>query len=318
MAIDPASVSVVVPCLNEHHTISDLASRLSTELPGAEIIIVDDGSSPPIPNMAEAVVLRHPYNIGNGAAIKTGARHASRDFLVFLDADGQHDPQDIRRLLDKLDEGYDLVVGARSMDSQASMGRWLANHVYNRFASVLTGFKIQDLTSGFRAARAKPFKNFLYLLPNGFSYPTTSTMAFFRCGYSVAYIPIQAAQRVGKSKIRLFKDGLKFLVIILRIGTLFSPMRFFLPLSFAIFLIATSYYGYTYITANRFTNMSAVLYLSSLFTFLFGIVSEQISALHYRYSEERRRSSDLQTRATDFPAGPREAPQPASVLRKTS
>lgn len=318
MTIDSHNVSVVLPCLNEHQSIADLARRLCDELPGAEVIIVDDGSSPPIPVLKEAIVLRHPYNIGNGAAIKTGARHASRDFLVFLDADGQHDPRDITRLLEKLNEGYDLVVGARSMNSQASAGRWIANQLYNRFASVLTGFRIQDLTSGFRAARAKPFKNFLYLLPNGFSYPTTSTMAFFRCGYSVAYIPIRAARRVGKSKISLLKDGVKFLVIILRIGTLFSPMRFFLPLSFAIFLIATGYYGYTYITANRFTNMSAVLYLSSLFTFLFGIVSEQISALHYRYSEERRRSTDMRTRGNDVPPDRFNDAPTTPILRKTN
>ncbi len=307
MAIDPHDVSVVLPCLNEHQSIADITKRLNEALPGAEIIVVDDGSAPPITELDGAVILRHPYNIGNGAAIKTGARHASRDFIVFMDADGQHDPGDIVRLLGKLAEGYDLVVGARGVDSQASTGRSIANYIYNRFASALTGFKIADLTSGFRAARTKAFKNFLYLLPNGFSYPTTSTMAFFRCGYSVAYVPIKAAQRLGKSKIRVLRDGLKFLVIILRIGTLFSPMRFFLPLSFVIFLVATSYYGYTYFTANRFTNMSAVLYLSSLFTFLFGIISEQISALHYRYSEERRRSTDVRTRASDFRIG---APEP--------
>lgn len=293
------SLSVVLPCLNEHDSLSNVLADLKHEYPTAQIIVVDDGSVPPLRAVEGIVMLRHPYNIGNGAAIKTGARHASGEYVVFMDSDGQHDPKDIRKLLAKLEAGFDLVVGARSTDSQASYGRRFANMIYNKFASILTGFRIEDLTSGFRAARTKPFKNFLYLLPNGFSYPTTSTMAFFRCGYPVAYIPIKAADRVGKSKIRIFHDGLKFLVIILRVGTLFSPMRFFLPLSFVIFLTATSYYGYTYITANRFTNMSAVLYLSSLFTFLFGIVSEQISALHYRYSEERRRSSD-RIRVTDL------------------
>ncbi len=156
----------------------------------------------------------------------------------------------------------------------------------------MTGFRIQDLTSGFRAARARPFRNFLYLLPNGFSYPTTSTMAFFRCGYSVAYVPIRASQREGLSKINVLRDGVRFLVLILRIGALFSPMRLFLPVALTLFVLGTAWYGYTYATTSRFTNMSAVLYLSSLLTFLFGIVSEQISALHYRYSEERRRHSD--------------------------
>lgn len=285
-------LSIIIPCLNEADTLPGLTNRIRDLHPGAELIVVDDGSSPPIQTGNDFTVIRHPKTIGNGAAIKTGVRNATGNYLVFMDADGQHDPGDIPRLLEAFDEGYDMVVGARASDTHASRARRYANFAFNKLATLMTGFRIDDLTSGFRAARARPFRNFLYLLPNGFSYPTTSTMAFFRCGYAVAYVPIRASKREGQSNIKLLKDGIRFLVLILRIGALFSPMRFFLPVAFALFCLATGWYGYTYLTTNRFTNMSAVLYLSSLLTFLFGIVSEQISALHYRYSEERRRTSD--------------------------
>ncbi len=287
-----SAISFILPCLNEHDAVAKVAAAIRERYPDAEIVVVDDGSDPPIRLDPNVRVIRHPYRIGNGAAIKTGARNATGDVVVCMDADGQHNPQDIPRLLEKFADGYDMVVGAREVTTHATRGRRVANLVFNRLASLMIGHRIDDLTSGFRAMRARAFRNFLYLLPNGFSYPATSTMAFFRCGYTVAYVPIKALPRSGKSKIRSLRDGLRFLVIIMRIGALFSPMRFFLPLSLLIFAAASILYGYTYITMHRFTNMSAVLYLSSLFTLLFGIVSEQVSALHYRYSEERRRWTD--------------------------
>ena len=230
MASTP-NLSIILPCLNEGAALIGLLDKLRKLYPDAEIIAVDDGSTPAVAADSSIHVIRHPYRIGNGAAIKTGVRSARGEILVMMDADGQHNPDDIPRFLDKLSEGHDMVVGAREVSTHASVGRRIANKLYNFLASVLTGYRIKDLTSGFRAVHARPFRNFLYLLPNGFSYPTTSTMAFFRCGYSVAYVPIIARARTGRSKIRLVHDGIKFLVIILRIGTLFSPMRFFLPLS---------------------------------------------------------------------------------------
>jgi hypothetical protein len=208
-----------------------------------------------------------------------------------MDADGQHTPDDINKLIDMINEGYDMAVGARQLDSHASLTRRIGNTLYNRLASWMTGYPIKDLTSGFRAARARHFKKFLYLLPNKFSYPTTSTMAFFRSGLPVGYVPIRAQQRSSDSKshIRLFHDGFRFLIIIVKIGALFSPMRFFLPISGTLFLAGLCYYGYTYFSWGRLTNMSAILFLSSLFTFLIGIVSEQISALHYKDIQETHR-----------------------------
>lgn len=285
-------LSVILPAKNEAGNLPPLLNQLATQFPAAEILVVDDGSADATVQVCRehgVQIVRHPYSLGNGAAIKTGVRHAVGEVLVFMDADGQHDPADIPRLLAKLDEGYEMVVGARQADTHASLGRRLANYGYNRLASWMTGYDIRDLTSGFRAVRARHFRKFLYLLPNGFSYPTTSTMAFFRAGFPVAYVPIRAGRRGGKSHISLLRDGSRFVLIILKIGALFSPMRFFLPLSLVFLLTGVGYYGYTYFTMGRFTNMSTVLLIYSLSLFLIGLVSEQISALHYKGVEEDQR-----------------------------
>jgi glycosyltransferase involved in cell wall biosynthesis len=288
------SVSIILPAKNEAESLDSLLPVLRKNFPEEEIIVVNDGSTDntvEICKQNQVTVITHVYSMGNGAAIKTGARNASGDILMFMDADGQHNPDDINRLLDKIHEGFDMAVGARQINSHASLLRRIGNTVYNRLASIMTGYPIEDLTSGFRAARARHFRKFLYLLPNKFSYPTTSTMAFFRSGLPVAYVPIKAMNRAGegKSHIRLFHDGFRFLIIILKIGALFSPMRFFLPISGLLLFTGLAYYGYTYYYFGRLTNMTAILVLGSLFTFLIGIVSEQISALHYKDIQETRR-----------------------------
>ena len=286
--------SIILPAKNEAESLATLLPALVKAFPEEEIIVVNDGSTDNTVEICElnrVKVVTHAYSMGNGAAIKTGTRVAEGDILVFMDADGQHDPDDICRLVDKINAGYDMAVGARQMDTHASLARRLGNMVYNRLASMMTGYPIKDLTSGFRAARARHFRKFLYLLPNKFSYPTTITMAFFRSGFPVAYVPIMAMNRSGDSKshIRLFHDGLRFLIIIMKIGALFSPMRFFLPVSGLLFVTGLAYYGYTYFNWGRLTNMSVIMFMASLFTFLIGIVSEQISALHYKDIEEAKR-----------------------------
>ncbi len=283
--VDSTSVSVILPCRNEAESLVKLLPEIRQVLPDAEILVVDDGSTDASADICRGFgveLVTHPYSMGNGAAIKTGARHAKGSMFVFMDADGQHDPKDIPRLLEKLDNNYEMAVGSRAADTHASVVRRFGNGFYNHFASLMTGYKILDLTSGFRAVRARHFNKFLYLLPNGFSYPTTITMAFFRSGLALAYVPIKAASRKGKSHISLLKDGVRFLVIIFKIGALFSPMRIFLPIAAALFIIGLIYYGYTFYQFHRFTNMSAVIFLSSLFTLLIGLVSEQVSSLHYR------------------------------------
>jgi glycosyltransferase involved in cell wall biosynthesis len=253
--------------------------------PEAQIIVVNDGSTDSTAEVCKAanlLVLSQPYSMGNGAAIKRGARAAKGDILVFMDADGQHDPSDISRLLTKLDDGYDMVVGARDWAGQAGVGRGVANTIYNRLASWMTGFQVRDLTSGFRVVRADKFLEFLHLLPNGFSYPTTSTMAFFRSAYAVAYEPIGVAKRIGKSHIRPLRDGVRFLLIIFKIATLYSPLKLFVPASLVFFLLGLGNYIYTFVTLHRLTNMSVLLFSASVIVFLIGLISEQITNLTYR------------------------------------
>lgn len=290
MAFKP--FTIVLPAKNEAENLKTLLPDIQGQYPQAEIIVVDDGSDDGTAELCRSLDVRctqHPYSMGNGAAVKTGARNARFDEVIFMDADGQHDPADIGALIDKLDEGFDMAVGARSDDSHASLGRRFANAIYNKMASAMTGHNIEDLTSGFRAVRTRHFLRFLYLLPNGFSYPTTSTMAFFRSGLPVCYVPIKARARGGKSHIRLFEDGVRFLMIILKVGALFSPMRLFLPVSGLLFLIGLSYYGYTYFSYHRFTNMSMLLFTTSILTFLIGIIAELVSALHYKEAGTERR-----------------------------
>ena len=279
------SVSIVLPAKNEGATVGSVVAKIVKLYPDHEVIVVDDGSEDAtaiVAMEAGAKVISHPYSKGNGASIKTGARAAVGDVLVFMDADGQHNPEDIEILLAGLSDGYDLVVGARQQGSQASLGRGVANAFYNRLATYMAGHKVEDLTSGFRAVRAAKFLEFLYLLPNGFSYPTTSTMAFFRAGYSVKYKPIHAGRRVGKSHIKPLRDGMRFLLIIFKIGTLYSPLKLFAPIAALAFMLATFWYGYTLAAEGRFTNMSALLYTGSVMVFLMGLISEQITALMYK------------------------------------
>jgi len=281
-------ISIILPAKNESGAIGQTIERIKQLNITHEIIVVNDGSTDSTQAVAEhagATVVTHPYSKGNGAAIKTGARAATGDVIIFMDADGQHDPQDIPHLLEKIEQGYDLVVGARQKGSQASLGRGIANALYNNLATYMTEQKVEDLTSGFRAVRADKFREFLYLLPNGFSYPTTSTMAFFRAGYSVTYVPIHAAKRIGKSHIQPLKDGVRFFLIIFKIATLFSPLKMFLPIAVLLFMMATGWYGFTLYEVGRFTNMSALLYTGSIMIFLMGLISEQVTALMYKDSD---------------------------------
>ena len=280
---DPSTVSIVIPAYNESEAIAEVIGVLRAAAPWREIIVVDDGSTDGTGDRAAAAgatVVRHPYNIGNGAAVKNGIRRATGEYILIVDADGQHPPENALRLVDKLGT-YDLVIGARSAQTQATQARRAGNGMLNWLASYLTGREIPDLTSGFRAARASGLREFLHLLPNGFSTPTTTTLAFIKGGYSVTFEPIHARQRSGQSKIKLARDGAKFLMIIFKIITIFSPFRIFLPLSAASLALGVGYGIWNVVVHARIPNGSVLLILFAVVVFLVGLVSEQISALRF-------------------------------------
>lgn len=284
-------VSVIIPAFNEAETIKDVIDEIRKVDSDLEIIVVNDGSTDRTGDIAResgVIVYSHPYNMGNGASVKSGIRIASGDILVFIDGDGQHNPQDIATMLQYFPE-YDMVVGARSKKSQVSLFRGVGNRMLNWLAGYVAKFKVHDLTSGFRAVKAEIAQSLLYLLPNTYSYPTTMTLGVLRNGRSLKYLPIEAKKREkGKSNISFFRDGIRFFMIITKICGLYSPFRIFLPVSFFVFLIGFIYYIYTYFTTGRFTNMSALLFTTSIIVFLMGIISEQISQMRFERSESRR------------------------------
>jgi glycosyltransferase involved in cell wall biosynthesis len=282
--MEEKKVSIIIPAYNEEKTIADIISRIQGLYPFAEIIVINDGSTD---NTAAAAlksgvkVYNHPYNIGNGAAVKSGIRAATGDILVLMDGDGQHNPEDIGVMLACFPE-FDMVVGARSHKGQASFGRAFGNTIYNWFASYVTKFSVKDLTSGFRAVKADIARNFLYLLPNTYSYPTTITLGVLRNGNSVKYIPIWVQKRQnGHSRIKFFQDGIRFFMIITRIATMYSPMRVFLPVSFTMFLLGLLRYGFTFFSEGRFTNMSALFFVTSVIIFMMSLISEQVCQMRY-------------------------------------
>lgn len=292
---NPVETSIIVPVYNEAANLKKLLAQIhSLRLADSEIIVVDDGSndgSADIAMAAGANVVRHPYNIGNGAAVKSGMRAAKGRFILLMDGDGQHKPEDIPRLLADADR-YHMVVGARAKGSKLRMHRNLANMIYNLLASYVTRFKVQDLTSGFRVIRRRDAMRFIDLLPNTFSYPTTLTLACLRSGLTVRYVPIQTLYRAGQSKISLVTDGIRFLLIITKIATLFAPFRVFLPVSVFFFLGGVGNYIYTYVTQNRFTNMSVFALTTSVIIFMLGLISEQIALLRMERQEAGRRHDD--------------------------
>ena len=275
-------ISIVIPIFNEAGTLAELLDRVQSLKPArTELIVVDDGStdgSAEVALNAGASVIRNPYNIGNGAAVKSGIRAARGRLIVLMDGDGQHQPEDISKLLAEAAK-YHMVVGARAKGSKLRFHRYAANLVYNLLASYVTRFRVQDLTSGFRVLSRHEAHRFIDLLPNTFSYPTTLTLAFLRSGLTVKYVPIKTLYRAGQSKISLVTDGIRFLLIITKIATLFSPFRVFLPVSIFFFLAGMSNYLYTYFTQGRFTNMSVFMLTTAVIIFMLGLVSEQIALL---------------------------------------
>jgi glycosyltransferase involved in cell wall biosynthesis len=278
---DTRSTSIVIPAYNEATVIGDLVSSLRESASWREIIVVDDGSSDGTAAHAQragAVVVRHPYNKGNGASIKSGIRAAAGDFVLIMDGDGQHQASEALKIVARLGD-YDLVIGTRTADAQATMGRRVGNKLLNWLATYLTGQRVRDLTSGLRCARRECLREFLHLLPNGFSTPTTTTLAFIKAGYNVSFEPVDVQQRSGQSKIKFARDGFRFFLILLKVVTIFSPLRVFVPLSLTAFALGAGYAVWTAVTQSHITNSSVLLIVLSVVILLVGLVSEQISAL---------------------------------------
>jgi glycosyltransferase involved in cell wall biosynthesis len=281
---DPSSTSVIVPAFNEGPMVGAVVRALFQSGSWREVIVVDDGSSDETGRYAAdagARVIRHPYNKGNGASVKTGIRHAAGQWVLIIDGDGQHDPRDAVRLVTFLGD-YDLVVGARSGSSQATTARRLGNDILNSLASYLAERRIPDLTSGFRAARRDYLLEFLHLLPNGFSTPTTTTLSFLRAGYNVRFEDVDARQRSGHSKIKLASDGAKFFLILLKVITIFSPLKIFVPISVSAFLLGVVYGVWTVVQNSRIPNGAVLLLMFAVVVFLVGLVSEQIATLRFQ------------------------------------
>jgi glycosyltransferase involved in cell wall biosynthesis len=279
----PDTVTIVVPAFNEADSIGQVVGELRAAAAWHDVLVIDDGSTDGTGQAAQdagARVLRHPYNKGNGASIKTAIRAATSEWMAIVDGDGQHQPEDAVRLAARLGD-YDLVVGARDPRTQATAGRRAGNALLNWLASYLTERPIPDLTSGFRAARREYLLEFLHLLPNGFSTPTTTTLAFLRAGYNVAFEPVAARARVGTSKIRLARDGARFLLILLKVITIFSPLRIFAPVSAVSFAVGAAYGAWNFIYHDRIPNGAVLLLMFAGVILLFGLVSEQISTLRF-------------------------------------
>lgn len=283
------NVSVVIPAYNEGEVIGTILAQLLQLDCLHEIIVVNDGSTDNtaavIGQYADVKLINHPYNLGNGAAVKTGIRAASGDYVLIMDGDGQHPPADIPRLLAHMDS-YDMVVGARTSESDSAWHRNIANAVFNAYASYIVSYRVEDLTSGFRVVRTRIARNFLYLLPNKFSYPSTLTIALFRAGYAVKYVPFAAPARVGSSKIRPVRDGLRFLLTVTRLATLFVPLKIFIPISLLFLIVGSTYTAATLALASRFSGMGGLMIMIGVFVFLLGLVSEQIALLRYINSEQ--------------------------------
>ena len=282
----PVRVSVVIPARDEAGGLPGVLAGVKAALGGAgvsfEVLVVDDGSSDGTGDAARkagARVLRHPYPMGNGAAVKDGIRAARGEVVALMDADGQHDPADLPRLLEALGEEWAMAVGARTGGFGAGIHRAFANRVYAALASYVSGVRIPDLTSGFRVVRRDAARKFLYMLPNTFSYPSTLTLALLRSGRPVRFVPVKARGRTGTSKIHLLRDGARFFLIILRVATSFSPLRVFLPASMVSFAAGLALYLYKWKEAPLLTNGIQLLWLLGALLFFLGLLAEQIASL---------------------------------------
>ena len=279
--MDKSDITIVIPAYNEEKGIGNVLLNLKKLVSDYQLLVIDDGSTD---NTFEIVknsgvnVVCHKYNKGYGAALKTGLRNAKTSVVLYIDADGQHNPEDIDRIAEHIDE-YDMVVGARTKKSTVSLLRRPGKKILSITANYLSGHQIPDLNSGFRAIKKNKAMEFMHILPNTFSFTTTITLAFLKSGYDVKYVPIQTIDRVGTSKIKPFRDGFRFIMLIVRTITLFDPLKVFLPISIALFTIGMVYGLYTLISALNISDASVIMITASILIFFFGLLADQISSI---------------------------------------
>lgn len=277
------NISIIIPAYNEEKSIESLIKNVKTLDIDKEIIVVNDGSTDDtekiIKNISDIKTILHPYNKGNGAAVKTGILASSNENIIIIDADGQHNPEDVVKLIEELDN-YDLVVGARTIDSDTEGIRDLGNYIFKKLGSYLTGIKIPDMTSGFRAFKKQHILRFFNLYPNGFSFPTTSTMCFLTTGLNVKFISIKSKKRAkgSISKIKPLRDGFKFILIILRIIML-NPLKIFLTAGGFFFFVGILWSFKTILNTGGFSAGGLLFLISGINLIFFGFIFDQIVAL---------------------------------------
>lgn len=292
MEEEKIDLSIIVPAYNEETGLDSVLKKL---VPVARehnwpTIVVDDGSDDGTADVARkyeyCTLIQQPYNKGYGAAIKTGVRQVNTEFIMMIDSDGQHNPDDIPKLLNEADK-YDMIIGERQKDSQFQLKRRPGKKILSMTANFLSGVNIPDLNCGFRLIRLSAFKEFLHIYPNGFSISTTSTIAFLQGAYSVKWVPITTLERVGrKSNVSMVKDGLATIMLIVRAVTLFNPLKVFLPASFFVFMFGLLWASYGVMVFGRFPNIAIVIMIFGFLLFFFGILADLISMIRRKSPDE--------------------------------
>ncbi len=281
------ALTIIIPAFNEEKALSDAIIALNnfSKIYNWNIIVVNDGSNDNtkniVPAIRDVILINHPYNKGYGASLKTGIQNAKTGLIAFFDADGQHRPEDLIALYENFGD-YDMLVGQRGKDSHQEWVRKPGKWVLSKVANFLTGRKIPDLNSGLRIMKKDVIKQMLHLLPDGFSFSTTSTIAFMNMGYNVGYHPIIVEKRIGKSTVKQLKHGSSTLMLILRLIVLFNPLKVFIPVAFSLIVLGIIYeliYGILMIPGVKLLPGALLLMLSGLLIFFFGLLADQISAL---------------------------------------
>jgi glycosyltransferase involved in cell wall biosynthesis len=276
-----SNISIIIPAFNEEEVIGSVVQSIHSAFPDSEIIVVNDGSTDNTAaelSKSGVIILNHDLNRGYGASLKTGARAARRDYVLFCDGDGQHSVEDVRRLMNECD-GYDLVVGARKSDSHRPFLRRPGKFVMRKYSEFLAGTKIPDLNSGLRIFKRDTLMRYLHLMPDGFSFSTTSTFTMIKSNRKYKYIPITVQKRIGKSSVRQLKHGPQALMLMLRLAVLFEPLKLFLWIAGILFILSLASLAIDMCSAGGFSDTTVILSIATIIIFMSGLLCDQVSAM---------------------------------------